>query len=596
MNKVLSKKLTFASVNDFKKETFYIPDYQRGYRWQPTQVEQLLNDLWGFYLESHNKAVNDIFPYCLQPIVVAQKSDDTWELIDGQQRLTTIAMVLDYIDEDAFTINYETRNEVTNKLDSYYREMANKTIRNWFKRPKQYGDTFYNEKQLKKKFSDILADPGTYLAHFIWYNVTDEVKKDNKLAIDIFDRLNIGKIGLTNSELIKALFMTFIDKGANSESHKRLNQIKLGEEWDNIEHRLNESLFWNFICQTPEKYVTRIDYLFDILSDKNDNDEEKYTFNKYTKRIKTEDIESLWKEVKQLFQQFEDWGSSHEMFHYIGYLITIGTSIKELLQLRYSESKKLKGKNIFKREIYQMCIDSISKIKLDDEEFYNSINKSDIRKVLLLFNILTLAQTKDQSSKLMRFPFDEFRKKDEKGNIIWDIEHIHSQTDKKMNKNEKEDWMYCMITYFTGEWDRGKSLKAIEQLIKEEEKSICLQLYSLIEKSEQGKDITNEFDDIYKELRVKYESDKGFDCMHSLGNLTLLDKWTNRSYQNAFFPIKRNIIIHRAKQGYFIPLCTQNVFMKAYTKHLGSLMEWNEHDCNDYKQQIIDIISNNNAK
>ena len=41
---------------------------------------------------------------------------------------------------------------------------------------------------------------------------------------------------------------------------------------------------------------------------------------------------------------------------------------------------------------------------------------------------------------------------------------------------------------------------------------------------------------------------------------------------------------------------TQNVFMKAYTKHLGSLMEWNEHDCNDYKQQIIDIISNNNAK
>lgn len=594
---ILLKKLTFVSVNHLVEQNFFVPDYQRGYRWQPKQVEQLLDDLWGFYLESNNKARNEVFPYCLQPIVVAKKKDNTWELIDGQQRLTTILMILNYIDDETYyKIEYETRNDVPNKLDEYYRKIAYNTISNWFKNPKWYGDSCYREKQLKQKFSDILADPAMYLAHFIWYNVTEEVLKDHKLAIDIFDRLNIGKIGLTNSELIKALFMTFIDKSTKSESHKKLNQIKLGEEWDRIEQRLQEPLFWNFICQSPDRYITRIDYLFDILSDKNENCEEKYTFNYYTKRVKTEEVEVLWQEVKQLFQLFEDWYSSHEMFHYIGYLITTGTTIKELMKLRYTESKQLKAKNTVQNEVFLKCKNSIHDINLNDEDFFNTNKKEIIRKVLLLFNVLSLTSTKDKSSRLMRFPFDEYRKKDEKGRIIWDIEHIHSQTDKKMDKPDKVEWMYCMISYFTGEWDKDKCSIAIEKLLKEEEKAICKCLYTLIEKSNINEDFSDEFDKIYRKLREKYESDEKFECTHSLGNLTLLDKWTNRSYQNAFFPVKRSIIINKAKQGCFIPLCTQNVFMKAYTKHLGSLTEWNAHDCNDYREQIINVISRDNEK
>lgn len=596
MENLLFQKLTFVSVNHLIGQCFFIPDYQRGYRWQPKQVEQLLDDLWEFYLESQNKALNDVFPYCLQPIVVAHKKENTWELIDGQQRLTTIMMVLEYIDKDTYKIEYETRNDVPNKLDEYYRLIAKNTICKWFQSPKRCGDSLYSEKQLKKNFSDILAKPAVYLAHFIWYNVTEEVLKDQKLAIDIFDRLNIGKIGLTNSELIKALFMTFIDKSTKSESHKKLNQIKLGEEWGRIEQRLQQPLFWNFICQSPEKYITRIDYLFDILSDKQENDEEKYTFNHYTKRAKTEDVEMLWQEVKQLFQLFEDWYSSHEMFHYIGYLITTGTTIKELLALRYTESGKLKAKNSVQHEMLLKCKESIRGINLNDDDFFITNNTAVKRKVLLLFNVLSLTQTKDKSSRLMRFPFDEYRKKDEKGRIIWDIEHVHSQTDRKMDMPDKIDWLYCMISYFTGEWDRSKCYAAIEELIKDEEKSLCKRLLSLIEQAESSDDITEKFDGLYKELREKYESDEKFECTHSLGNLTLLDKWTNRSYQNAFFPVKRSIIIHKAKQGCFIPLCTQNVFMKAYTKHLGSLTEWTEHDCRDYKEQIINIISIDNEK
>jgi hypothetical protein len=39
-------------VNDLLKESFYVPSYQRGYRWTERQVEDLLNDIWEFQASS----------------------------------------------------------------------------------------------------------------------------------------------------------------------------------------------------------------------------------------------------------------------------------------------------------------------------------------------------------------------------------------------------------------------------------------------------------------------------------------------------------------------------------------------------------------
>ena len=175
--------------------------------------------------------------------------------------------------------------------------MAKNVIQDWFKTPKQIGNSTYDEKWLKRKFVAILTDPELYSAHFIWYNVTDEVKKNSSLAIDIFDRLNIGKIGLTNAELIKALFMTFVDEKTTSESHKQLTQMRLGTEWDEIEKTLQQPLFWSFVYPEEKKYSTRIEYLFDIITKKTTDDEDKYTFNKYVGLLRTTSVELLWKEA-----------------------------------------------------------------------------------------------------------------------------------------------------------------------------------------------------------------------------------------------------------------------------------------------------------
>lgn len=66
--------------------SFYIPSYQRGYRWSETEVVRLLDDIY------QNGKKN----YCLQPVVV-RKKEDQYELIDGQQRLTTLYLIYKYI-------------------------------------------------------------------------------------------------------------------------------------------------------------------------------------------------------------------------------------------------------------------------------------------------------------------------------------------------------------------------------------------------------------------------------------------------------------------------------------------------------------------
>ena len=586
------KKLTFISINELIDKEFVVPDYQRGYRWQPKQVEQLLNDLWDFAYQHRFKLNDEESPYCLQPIVVAQREDKMWEVIDGQQRLTTISLILDYLNVngnyDNYQITYDTRNEASNKLDEYCRKEANNTIIKWF----ENGKGNYKRNDLTRKFYDILLEPEYYLCHFIWYNVTDEVKQNELLAIDIFDRLNIGKIGLTNAELIKALFMTFIDRYTQSAHHKQLTQISLGNEWDTMEKTLQQPLFWQFICQKPYNYVTHIEYLFDILMCKTDDQEEKYTFNKYIHLLNDNNhsVETLWEEVKGLFQQFDDWYNDPETFHYVGYLIAVGQSIEDILKWRFEINKDTKKetplqKDAFKQLLLEKCKSTVKNLDLDDDDFFN-YDKNTIRKVLLLFNVLTITQSVDKKQYFMRFPFDEYREKDEKGKCKWDIEHIHSQSDKTID----ETWIQSMLTYFTGETTFPLSTQAIDNLQNEEEKNYCTILNNLLQRKWKKENVDTELQNIYVTLKAKYESDAKFEDTHSLGNLTLLDKWTNRSYQNAFFPVKRSIIIDNAKKGRFVPICTQNVFLKAYTKHLGALTEWNHLDCIDYLNEIKKTI------
>ena len=73
---------------------YWIPAYQRGYRWDRLQVTQLLDDIWDFIQASEEKRRTSF--YCLQPLVVRKLEDGGYEVVDGQQRLTTIFILLSH--------------------------------------------------------------------------------------------------------------------------------------------------------------------------------------------------------------------------------------------------------------------------------------------------------------------------------------------------------------------------------------------------------------------------------------------------------------------------------------------------------------------
>ncbi|MGR6018752.1 DUF262 domain-containing protein [Bacillus paranthracis] len=228
--------IQLKSINELVEDKqYFIPSYQRGYRWGKNQVQNLLNDLEEFMKEFNQK--EDMF-YCLQPLVI-RKYEDGYEVIDGQQRLTTIALIHAYLEEESFSITYATRpdsaefiqniaknyNEDTSikNIDYHFFKEAYTVIKEWFEQKRQNGRTF------KSKFSIMLGEQ----VKVIWYEVGEDVE-----VREVFSRLNSGKIELTNSELLKAALIL------KTSFYER---PMISTQWDEIEHRLQNERFWRFL-------------------------------------------------------------------------------------------------------------------------------------------------------------------------------------------------------------------------------------------------------------------------------------------------------------------------------------------------------------
>jgi uncharacterized protein with ParB-like and HNH nuclease domain len=100
--------LTEKTIGEILDNNFFIPSYQRGYRWTERQIEDLLEDINAFTPKLIDSSGNKTW-YCLQPVVVKLCDEKTknenklignwYEVIDGQQRLTSIFLIIHYFNE-----------------------------------------------------------------------------------------------------------------------------------------------------------------------------------------------------------------------------------------------------------------------------------------------------------------------------------------------------------------------------------------------------------------------------------------------------------------------------------------------------------------
>lgn len=100
MSDLRAERKTILELFSGEKSDFLIPDYQRPYAWGETECEMLWDDIVSFTIPDNNIElfnVND--KYFLGPIVTFINDNNQVEIIDGQQRLTTIMLMLRYFYE-----------------------------------------------------------------------------------------------------------------------------------------------------------------------------------------------------------------------------------------------------------------------------------------------------------------------------------------------------------------------------------------------------------------------------------------------------------------------------------------------------------------
>ena len=569
---------------EIRVEHYLIPSYQRGYRWTKLHVSALLEDIDSFIKEQSQLGVTQKL-YCLQPIVVVEQKDDKgeriWEIVDGQQRLTTLYIILHRLGRNKYKILFDKRGKSTDFLenlspltfnddtpDFHFMSDAYRCIDKWFS-DKAKEDVGY---------ADIFAYTLLNKVQVIWYNValksiTEEEQESEK--IDIFNRLNIGKIPLEDAELVRALLMSKTNE--KTEHEKLMRQAEFSNEWYEIEHWLQQDEVWRFL--TNKTYANHIQLVFELMA-KNKNSVNYNTYKWFEQGIRNSDNEvekaiELWNIVKLIFSKFRYWYNDRMLYHYIGFLLSAN-----LITLDKLIEESGQDKFTFGKWVYSKVYDFLKDVDLDQLSYESDQNL--LKNTLLLFNVLSVLQLTAISQN--RFPFNLYNdiKKGEK----WSLEHIHAQ--KSQDPLKRKDVIKEWIT------DTLEAIKDINSIIKDEEtEDGVVSLAPLKEELASMSGQENIDEEKFNLLRAKIvDAFESRSTKHLLDNMALLSCPDNAMLNNAIFPVKRNRIIAMEREGRFIPPCTRNVFLKLYSKSDSQPFFWSHADKVDYMEEIKRVFNN----
>lgn len=553
---------------------YRIPAYQRGFRWNSRQVEQLLDDIREF-VHRENPQPEEF--YCLQPLVLRPTVDDAYEVVDGQQRLTTLLLILRHFNERSveryrhtlYTLEYETRpslleflddpseERAASNIDFFHIAEAIKTIEDWFEQ---------QESEVEK-----IKDAFLNQAKLIWYELSPT---ENPVAA--FTRLNVGKIPLTNDELIRALFL----RRARMTDTASLD-LKIAYEWDLLEKNLQREDFWCFVSNDTAHRGNRIGYLFDLVArdgGMTENGNPYATFYYFSANLTAEDAdpENEWLAVKRTFMLLEEWFDDRRLYHLVGFLVWKDLDINELCAMARDTPKR-----VFREKLREKIFQSIMKGSvledLTTEELQERVSdllaeleygrhSSRVKSILLLFNLATLLLNRASN---MRFQFESFK------TGMWDIEHVRSiAADRPASWKGQVAWLEQCLGYLQSVNDPSELQQEIQELLE----------------SDAPKQADDVFEMLYEKLLKYFHEADDAEPDHTVANLALLDSQTNRSYKNAPFAVKRQRVLSLDRDGVFVPLCTRNVFLKCYSASVDHVMFWTQDDRDGYLKAIEETL------
>lgn len=626
----MSKNVELKSIAYLLDKTYFIRMYQRGYRWDADQLEDLLNDFKEF-IDTENKPEEEF--YCLQPIVVKRltqqekgsseyvleksiskeeiNNKDIFEVIDGQQRLTTVNLILCYLENELENIRiscfpkiiYEIRpdsstylekfrkkssfedlrKEAYNNIDFYHMHLIYRAVENWFHENESY----------KVSILNLLTSYRINNVRIIWYEVNE-----HEDAIAVFRRFNIGKIPLNNAELIKAILLK------DDKNKQHAEKYIISQQWEKIENRFQDLYFWSFLNPKKE-YNSRIEYIFDLIFEieagiKEEEKEEQNiygsdkfkVFRYFDKLVKNNsgDLLKVWDKVSDIYEELNQYYNHPSHYHYIGYLNnqeseTGKFKITELIRTIKSKESPIKDKASLSAHLLRLVKSATKHFFRESSIALNyESQKKHLRDFFLLLNVeITRSLNKSIGAEFAhRYSFNKHKQ------TSFDIEHIGSQTDREP-KNDLEKIDYLRDFYTDYYEDIEESVKnGIESLWKDNSISDKVKIWEL--ENIDLKLLSLEFLTIQDSIKKMIDEQDKLEDKDNIGNLALLNSDINRSYGNAFFPTKRRLLIEADMAGTFIPLGTKNVFLKYYSKDVNKHTRWTQKDIESYSKFLLELL------
>lgn len=406
----MSKNISLKSIVDFENNNinFYIPSYQRGYRWKSRQVSQLIDDIDAFTPTESSPF------YFLQALAVTKDIENNRvNVVDGQQRLTTLNLILG---EESGELHIDYARDANKELDKYFKCIAEDVIK---EKLGKIGTERRTEfcKKIKER------------CRFLYY----EVEKAKELST--FNDLNSGKIPAKDSELVKCVMLTLGNDEASNVTKAR------ADEWDDIERMLNNNSFFSFI--TPRNTWKEDDGMTVLLRYaglipmKTEQEEEVFPFlTRILDELKTKSRMTIWKMIYSALSRLLEWYNDPLMYHVFGAIV------------HQRNNKDIKPKT--RKEILD-AIEKMAEYKPKEDKNDYSNWGEDLFNYLLLSNVAFCWKRWPY-----RYSFEMHRKVD-----AWSIEHIFARNQKDLDEKELAEWLgeddsESAFNEYRTECDKGK--------------------------------------------------------------------------------------------------------------------------------------------
>jgi len=214
---------------------YIIPIYQRNYAWGEEEIEQLIQDIWDVMQLSRGES-----QYFIGSLIVAEREGNSFETIDGQQRHTTLSILLAVL-KNVFMLPLPKINEVNLHFDC--RPESSATLRIFFKDGMRCYDAAYE-----------------YTFYKAWEIITRYFKKtkiDSKLFLKyLLENVVILRVTVPRNTDLNHYFEIMNNRGEQLEKHEILKARLMGKLGENSgdDERKTFAMIWD-ACAGMQSYV-----------------------------------------------------------------------------------------------------------------------------------------------------------------------------------------------------------------------------------------------------------------------------------------------------------------------------------------------------